>query len=62
MSDLVAWVPKVAPGGLVALHDFESPAYGVKQATIDFLLTKGWIYYPLPEDKPEDAGAYFFVC
>jgi hypothetical protein len=58
MGDLQAWFPKVVKGGVVAMHDFENSAYGVKQAAQDFCKGK-YQLIPIPEDKQEDAGAYF---
>lgn len=57
-QDLLHWRPKVRRGGIIALHDFENSAYGVKQAVIDFCKFHRMTYHLLPEDKPEDAGAY----
>ncbi len=58
MNDLVTWVPKVVKGGVVALHDYENENYGVKEAVQEFCKGKYQIHL-LPEDKKEDAGAYF---
>lgn len=60
-NDLNAWVPKVMRGGIVALHDFENPNYGVNQALRDYCRTHQKTIVSIPEDKPEDAGAYF-IC
>lgn len=60
MADLKAWVPKVVPGGVVALHDFEATAYGVKRAVQEFCRGK-YAIAKLPEDKLEDAGACFRI-
>jgi len=61
MADLVHWVPKVLLGGYVALHDYENPAYGVKTALQEYCHRNHRRIHLLPEDKPEDAGAYFYV-
>lgn len=61
MNDLNAWVPKVMQGGIVALHDFENLNYGVNQAVRDFCKIHRKTLISIPEDKPEDAGAYF-IC
>lgn len=58
MADLNAWFPKVVKGGVIAMHDFENSAYGVKEAAQDFTKNR-FELIPLPEDKEEDAGAYF---
>lgn len=57
--DLQAWFPKVKPGGLIALHDYENPDYGVKEALQAFAKDRFEIL-PIPEDKPQDAGAMFY--
>lgn len=56
--DIEAWISKVKTGGIVAFHDYENTAYGVKQAVKEFCDGKFKIQL-LPENKPEDAGAYF---
>ncbi len=60
--DLEAWVPRVRRGGVVALHDYESPQYGVKKAVTAFCAKHNLHVRLIPEDKPEDAGAWFRVC
>lgn len=59
--DIRAWAPKVMKGGYMAFHDFENANYGVKDAVQDFCASNFKIHL-LPEDKPEDAGAYFQIC
>jgi hypothetical protein len=54
-KDIAAWWPKLASGGVMAFHDFENTAYGVKRAVTEFATMKINL---LPEDKIEDAGAY----
>ena len=61
MQDLKLWVPKVVLGGVVGLHDYENPAYGVKPALQDYCKERGFTIHTLPENKPEDAGAWFYV-
>jgi len=60
LEDLRAWAPKVRPGGLLAGHDWESPAdpgwpdnprWGVRQAVEAFLAEQGW-----PADGIELGG------
>lgn len=58
MSDLIAWFPKVAKGGVVAGHDYLSPDYGVNQAVAEFCADKYEVHL-IEEDRPEDAGFYF---
>ncbi len=61
MSDLMAWFPKLRPGGLVAGHDYLNVAYGVNQAVEEFCFDQTPLLAPLiiPEHKAEDAGFYF---
>jgi len=56
--DINAWISKVKTGGIGAFHDYENKAYGVKQAVEEFCNGKYKIQL-LPENKMEDAGAYF---
>lgn len=58
LTDLALWVPKVRQGGVVALHDYENAAYGVKPAVRDFC-NGHYEIQVIPEDKIDDAGAYF---
>ena len=58
-KDINAWFPKLKPGGYMAFHDFENLAYGVKAAVHAFCGPKGYTIRLIPEDKAEDAGAYF---
>lgn len=62
MTDLVTWVPKVIPRCYVALHDYLNKDYGVKQAVDEFCRSHGYVVNVIPEDKPEDAGAWFQIC
>lgn len=55
-KDIAAWWPKLAIGGVMAFHDYENNAYGVKQAVQEF--AAGMEIHLLPEDKMADAGAY----
>lgn len=59
--DIAAWSPKVRWGGVMAFHDYENPAYGVKQAVHEFC-DRVFEVHVLPEHKPEDAGCYFSLC
>lgn len=60
-SDIWIWIPKIVSGGVIAFHDYENTAYGVKQAVQEYIKQEGIELHLLPEDKIEDAGAYFFV-
>lgn len=59
MADIKAWRPKLVPNGIMAFHDYENPQYGVKQAVAVYCGEWGLKIHLLPEDKPEDAGAFF---
>jgi hypothetical protein len=61
MSDIRAWYPKLVRGGVMAFHDYLNPSYGVHQAVLDFAREKFLEVNTLPEDKPEDAGAWFYA-
>lgn len=58
-ADINAWYPKLIMGGVMAFHDYENPAYGVKQAVDEFAAANGLEVHFIAEDKPEDAGAWF---
>jgi len=60
MADIIAWLPKLVPGGVMAFHDYENRAYGVKEAVTTYAHQNHLTVHPIPEDKPEDAGAYFY--
>jgi hypothetical protein len=57
--DLEAWIFKVVAGGYMAFHDYQAPQYGVKRAVQEFCKAHGYEIFELPEDKEQDAGAYF---
>jgi len=59
MADICAWRNKVKPGGYMAFHDYENTNYGVKQAVQDYCRIHNLTIHLIPEDQPEDAGAYF---
>lgn len=58
MQDLKSWYEKVAPGGIIAGHDFINANYGVADAVQDFCGERLKIHL-INEDKPEDAGFWF---
>jgi len=58
-KDLEAFYPKLISGGILAGHDFLSPAYGVKQAVTEFCDKHRYNWTLIPEDKDEDSGFYF---
>lgn len=58
-ADIQAWWPKLKRGGVMAFHDYEMAHYGVKKAVHEFAILNGGLGLTLlPENKPEDAGAY----
>lgn len=59
-ADLHAWVPKVKQGGIVAMHDYLSPDYGVNKATKEFC--EGLYSINIfPDVSPAHAGAWFKI-
>lgn len=58
LENLKDWYPKVVSGGIIGSHDYENENYGVKQAFEEFVGGRFEIHL-LPEDKSEDAGAFF---
>jgi hypothetical protein len=61
MNDIRAWHPKLVQGGVMAFHDYLNPSYGVHQAVMDFCKEKFLVLNEIPEDKSEDAGAWFLA-
>lgn len=66
ISDVRAWRSKLLSGGVMAFHDYENSAYGVKMAVQDSLsfmrLTNEIADFGLlPENSINDAGAWFRV-
>lgn len=61
VTDIEAWLPKLVRGGVMAFHDYLNPSYGVHSAVNTFAEGLGLAVVTLPEDKPEDAGAYL-IC
>lgn len=59
--DILAWIPKLAPLGIMAFHDYLAPHYGVNRAVKEYAQLKNYRIYEIPENKPEDAGAMFRV-
>lgn len=58
-NDINAWFPKlITGGGVMAFHDYENPAYGVKKAVNNLSRRFGKPIHLLPEDASEDAGAF----
>jgi hypothetical protein len=61
MNDLRAWEKKVINGGIIAFHDYLAPQYGVYQAVNDYANKYKYKVFEIPENKSEDAGAWFRV-
>lgn len=57
-KDLAAYWPKLKSGGVMTMHDYLGPEYGVNQAVHEFSASLGLIVHLLPENSPADAGAY----
>jgi hypothetical protein len=57
-NDINAWWPKLVKGGVMAFHDYENNAYGVKTAVTEFCRANSIEINLLPEDKIADAGCY----
>jgi hypothetical protein len=57
-NDIWNYWDKLVSGGIMAFHDYENEAYGVKQAVQDFATHYNLQVHLICEDKLEDAGAY----
>lgn len=57
-ADTEAYWPKLVNGGIMAYHDYHSPAYGVKQAVEEFCLVNSLEINHIPENNVEDAGCW----
>lgn len=58
-ADIEAYYHKLVAGGIMAFHDYENEAYGVKQAVEEFAKYNALSIHLIPENKKEDAGAFF---
>lgn len=61
MNDIKAWISKLKIGGIMAFHDYLATNYGVKRAVDEYAKKHGFTVNIIPENKPEDAGAWFRV-
>lgn len=59
-KDIWHYWDKLVSGGIMAFHDYENEAYGVKQAVGDFANHYNLDIHLIPENQTEDAGAYIF--
>lgn len=57
-NDVLAWWPKLVKGGIMAFHDYEMRQYGVKEAVQEWAREHKLEVHLIPENKPEDAGAW----
>lgn len=57
-NDISAYWSKIVSGGIMAFHDTENEAYGVKEAVYEFAQKNNLEIYNIPENKPDDAGQY----
>lgn len=57
-KDIAAFWPKLKSGGVITFHDYLAIEYGVNDAVHQFANSVGLKVHLLPENKPEDAGAY----
>lgn len=57
-GDIEAYWSKLVVGGIMAFHDHENVAYGVKQAVKEFAEANDLEIFLIPEDRLDDAGAY----
>lgn len=60
-ADLDTWFPSVKIGGVIAMHDYLMPEYGVREAAEEFCKQYGFEIHIIPETELKDAGAYFIV-
>lgn len=56
--DINSWWPKLVKGGIMAFHDYENTAYGVKKAVQTFAMENNLDIHLIPENNPADAGAW----
>lgn len=61
-NDILAYWPKLKIGGIMAFHDYEANAdfYGVKEAVIQYSNLHNLEIHFIPENGPDDAGAFFY--
>lgn len=59
-NDIDRWYPKLVQGGIMAFHDFLSPAYGVNQAVKEFCHKNKIEWTLIPDISEAHAGAYFY--
>jgi len=58
-TDIRFWWPKLAPGGIMAFHDFhDEGGYGVKRAVVEFMKGERGINIIQEDGKLENIGAW----
>lgn len=60
MKDLVAWYPKLKPGGIMSGHDYLNPGLTVKEAADEFAAGVGAEMHTTDIDRPEHACFWFW--
>ena len=58
-KDLELYYQKVVPGGIIALHDYLNPSYGVNEAVKEFC--KGRFEIIIIPDEEESMASCYFV-
>ena len=60
-ADLLAWWPKIVPGGVMSGHDYLNQDWGVGQAVDRWAAERGVQVHLIEEDRSEDAGFWMRV-
>src|ERR1700722_1591824 len=58
LNDINAYWNKLVDGGIMGFHDFDNPAYAVKEAVEHFVSGTGIEIHLIPENKKEAAGCW----
>ena len=59
MRDIIAYMPKLVSGGVMAFHDFwDQLPYTVNRDVHEYAAIHGLKVHDIPENKPEDSGAW----
>jgi predicted O-methyltransferase YrrM len=57
-ADIKFWWPKLAPGGIMAFHDYANGAYGVNRAVIEFVKGEHNVHRINEDGNTENIGAW----
>jgi hypothetical protein len=57
-SDIKVWWSKLAPGGIMAFHDYANPDYGVNRAVIEFVQGEHNVNRIEEDGRIENIGAW----